>query len=141
MHFSNKIGRRTLMVSMLTVFTIACGDDEVGNPTVRGDYALRTVNGAALPYVTTSAGNVKTELLDDVLSLYSGSTFSEVSHVRITTNGTVTTQTITETGTYAALGTGLLFSYNSARSSRQSVFNNRTLTFLEPGMTSAYIKD
>lgn len=136
----HSISRLLLTVAAALVVT-ACGDDDFGNGSVRGDYQLRRVNGAPLPYVTTSAEGVKTEVLDDVISVYSGATFSELSHVRITTNGQTTTQTISETGTYGGLGTGLLFTYNSGRLPRQSVFNNRTLTFSEGGIFREYIKD
>lgn len=101
---------------------------------------MRTVNGAALPYVTTSTDGVKTEVLDDVISIFSGNTFSELSHLRITANGQTTTQAITETGTYGGLGTGLLFSYNSGKPARQSVLNSYTLSFLENGVSRIYIK-
>jgi hypothetical protein len=139
MKLNRKFAHAALAFAVALLSVSACGD-EAGNPSVRGDYALRTVNGAPLPYVTTDASGVKTELLDDVFSLYSGSTFAEVIHVRVTTNGAATTQTITETGTYGGQGTGLLFSYNSGKPARQSVFNNRTLSFLEGGVTRIYVK-
>lgn len=140
----NILSRRLLLASatlLASTLTTSCSDDGYGNPTVRGDYPLRRVNGAPLPYVTTSADGVKTEVLDDVFSLFSGNTFSEISHVRVTVNGQVTTQTLSETGTYGGQGTGLLFSYNSGKAARQSTFNNRTLEFREQGVVREYIKD
>ncbi|MEO7361550.1 MAG: hypothetical protein ABI120_14550, partial [Gemmatimonadaceae bacterium] len=122
-------------------FAIVGCSDEVGNPSVRGDYPLRTVNGAALPYVTSSADGSRIEVLDDVFSLYTGNTFSELSHVRTTAgNGAPSIQAVLETGTYGGQGTGITFNYNGGKV-RQSKLDNFTLLFLEAGLTRAYVKD
>ncbi|MEO7996667.1 MAG: hypothetical protein ABI852_04435 [Gemmatimonadaceae bacterium] len=132
-----------LQKAALLLFAVAsisaCGGDDVGNPTLRGDYALQSVNGAPLPYVTT-VNNVKTEILDDVLSLYAGSTYSQISHVRVTTNGQVTTQTLNETGTYGGQGTSVIFVRNSGKPNRVSIFDNFTLTFHDDELTRVYMK-
>lgn len=106
-----------------------------------GDYVLRRVNGNPLPFATTTADGVKTEILDDVMSLYQGATYSQLTHLRITTNGVVTLKTTTETGTYGGQGTGLAFTRNSKLPPRQSTVNNRTITVTEPEAIMEYVKD
>lgn len=138
--FTNSASLRKVFTIVAVVWLAACFDEEIGNPTMAGDYSLRRVNGSALPFAETT-NDVKTEILDDVMSLYQGNTYSELIHLRVTANGVVTMQTITETGNFGGQGTSLLFTRNSKLPSRQSTVNNRTITITEPGTIKEYVKD
>jgi hypothetical protein len=116
------MARRTLTFSIFA-FCAACAGGIVGSATVNGTYTLRTINGAALPYSTTTGG-VTTEVIDDAITLYAGSTYSELGHSRTTTNGQVTNNTNTETENYTLLGNSVTLhavaqSGKESRSSRQ----------------------
>ncbi len=64
-----------MLMSAALAFSAACfGGGVTGSSTVTGEYVLRTVNGAPLPFTLPGTGTVKTELLDNVITLYMGQT-------------------------------------------------------------------
>ncbi|MFL5468117.1 MAG: hypothetical protein ACJ79N_13705, partial [Gemmatimonadaceae bacterium] len=91
--------RNALIV--LALVSVACMDDEiVGGTTVTGAYVLRTVNGSPPPVTVAGSGANKTEVLDDVITLFEGGSYAENGHTRVTANGQTTTEIISETGRY-----------------------------------------
>jgi len=113
-----------------------------GDSTIRGEYILRTVNGAALPFTKSVVGATKVEILDDKITLLPASTFAEEWHVRTTVNGQATTQTKTETGTYApAFSNSVYLNGNSTTGSRLTITtNDNTMTFSESGTVYVWKK-
>lgn len=103
--------RRFLAALAILATVTACGSDNPAAPTgsasVAGSWALRSINGTALPY-TLQNGNTRADVLGSTLTVTDGGTWAEVVSVRVTVNGGApTNQTGAASGTYARAGTGL----------------------------------
>jgi len=128
---------RLLLAAIAVVFP-GCDSGVTGITTVTGNWSLRTVNGSNLPFTVSGSGANKTEILDDVITLYEGFTFSETIHQRVTTNGQASAVTSTETGSYSLFGTSVTLAGNVRE--RRGRIEESTMTLVENGMTSAYRK-
>jgi hypothetical protein len=132
--------QRVLIASVM-IFQLACsGDDLAGSSTVTGSYRLRTINGASLPFTVPGGGAVKTEVMDGVINLYEGFTFAESGNWRITTNGQVSTTTISKTGSYSLLGIKVILSASDGGQPRITTVEGTTMTIVEAGMTWVFRK-
>lgn len=131
--------RLKLGLIVVLAFCAACLGGIVGSATVNGTYTLRTVNASTLPYATTTGG-VTTEIIDDAVTLYAGSTYSELGHSRTTANGQVTNNTNTETGNYTLLGNSVTLHSSSAIRERIAVVEANTMTIAEGNLTSVFTK-
>ena len=118
---------------------VACDSGVTGIKTINGSWSLRTVNGAALPFTVSGSGTNKTEITDDVITLFEGLTYQEVIQKRITTNGTAATTTVTETGSFSTFGTSVTLISNLPRE-RRGLIEGNTMTIVENGMVQAYKK-
>lgn len=130
--------RKVLLASALVILA-ACDSGVTGITTVTGNWSLRTVNGSALPFTVSGSGANKTEIIDDVYTLFEGFTFSETIHRRVTTNGQESTVTVTETGSYSLFATSVTITHNNG-AVRRGLIEGNTMTIVEAGMTSAYRK-
>jgi hypothetical protein len=130
------------LIGLVVLFTVLCCDSGVvGSSTVLGVYTLRTINDSALPYTIAISGADKTEILDDVITLYEGDTYAESSHLRVTANGQVTNQAINESGGSSLFGTSItLRSADGSRTRIATSTDNNTLTIVQPGQTWVYRK-
>lgn len=131
---------RTAIVLLTVAGISSCDDGVVGSSTVTGAYTLRTVNGASLPFTSSQSATSKSEILDDVITLFQGGTYAQTAHVRTTTNGTAVTATIEGAGSYQLLGTSITMITGDRSSQRIGQINANTMTFVENGRTSAYQK-
>jgi hypothetical protein len=131
--------RKVLMALLVTV-SLACDSDVTGSSTVNGPYTLRTVNGSPLPYITSGSGTTKSEIVDDVITLYEGGTYAELGHSRITVNGQVTTETTTEGGTYSLFGNSVILRSGNGIHVRMPTIEANTMTLVENGMRSVFRK-
>ena len=136
-----------LMRRLLVVFALlslcACIDKVTeGDSTIRGVYTLRTVNGAALPFTKSVVGTKKIEILDDEITLFPANTFAEEWHVRTTAGSQVTTETRTETGTYApGFSNSVYLNGNSTTGSRLTIITNgNVMTFNDTGTVYVWKK-
>ncbi len=133
---------RRVLLGLSALPFVACIDAvTAGDSTIRGAYTLRTVNGAALPFTKSVVGATKVEILDDKITLFPANTFAEEGHIRTTVNGQVTTQTITETGTYApGFSNSVILSGNSGVSRLTTIDNGNTMHFSENGAAYTWKK-
>lgn len=131
---------RKLFLATIAALFLACDSGVTGITTVTGNWSLRTVNGTSLPFTKSGSGANKTEILDDVITLYEGLTFSQTVHQRVTTNGQASTVTLTETGAYTLFGTSVTLAGNSGADARRGLIEGNTMTIVENGMTFAYRK-
>jgi hypothetical protein len=115
-----------------------CDDSITGSSTVVGSYTLRTVNGSALP-VTVVSGTTTTVYEDGVISLYQGATYAESGRTRVTVNGTTTTVTKAETGSYTLFGASITLTPNGSAQKVAKVSGN-DMTFIDAGVTMVYRK-
>ena len=134
----SRLMKRTFIAAV--AFLIACDSGVTGVKTITGSWSLRTVNGAALPFTVSGSGANKTEITDDVITLFEGFTYQEVIQQRITTNGTAATTTITETGSFSTFGTSVTLNSNSRIDARRGLIEGNTMTIVENGMVQAYKK-
>ena len=129
--------RRFVLGLLLCV--IACSDDEgVGASTTTGPYALRTINGAGLPFTITSGTDAGVVIVDDVITLYQGSTFAGTRRYRATAGGPIETRN--ETGNYSLFGTSITFRVNETGLSKLAIGDGTRMTFTEQGLTLVYSK-
>jgi hypothetical protein len=130
--------RRLLLASAFAVLA-GCDSGVTGVKTITGDWSLRTVNGSSLPYTISGSGANKTEVIDDVYTFFEGFTFSETTHRRVTTNGQVSTVTVTETGAFSVFGTSITITGNTTPV-RRGLIEGNAMTIVDEGLTSVYKK-
>ncbi|HEY0241353.1 MAG TPA: hypothetical protein VGC52_01690 [Gemmatimonadaceae bacterium] len=131
---------RRILVGLAAAFCIACDDGIVGTSHISGDYELKTINGVSLPYTMSGSGANKTEVLDRVITLYNGGTYSESGHLRVTVNGQATTQDITGSGSYSFFGTAITLLSSDGRYERRGLFNEKAITIIEEGLSQVFSK-
>ena len=132
--------KKVLFGFLLLVSAGCLNEDVVGDSTATGEYTLKTINNAALPFTLSTSGTTKTEVMDAVISMFVGGTYSETSHLRVTTNGTVTTQTKVDTGSYSFFGTSVTLVSSAGNGERRGRIEGTTMTITEDGKNSIYRK-
>ncbi len=125
----------------LVAFVTACGGDGINDPgnSVAGTYALKTVNGAALPAVIFEAEGYKIEVVAANYVLAAAGTFSSTATFRETEAGVVTQSTETTTGTYSVNGTTVTFT-DSDGDVLSAVLSGNDLKFSEDGLTAVFTR-
>lgn len=131
---------RRLLMGLAAACSMACFGDVTGSSTVNGAYTLRTINGEALPFTIAGSGADRTEIVDDVITLYRGGTFAQSGHSRVTVGGQVSNETSTATGIYLLLGTSVTLRANGGAPDVVAMVDGNTMTIVESGRTSAYTK-
>jgi len=133
---------RRLVAALLVSAALACGgDDSITVPTnasVAGTWTLQSVNGSPLPFVIVQSGSNKSELTADVLTVGSSGNFTQLTTIRNTLNGQVTTQSTPDAGTYTLNGTAATFRFNSDGSTGTGAINGNTLTVADVGLVMVY---
>ena len=132
-----------LIACMLLLVGAACGGDSPTQPTsssVAGTWSLQTINGTGLPYIVAQTGSDKVELTSDVLTVVGSGSFTQITQVRVTQNGQVSTQSIPDAGSYVLNGTAVTFTFNSDGSSGTGSLSGNTLTVAEDGFAYVYRK-
>ena len=140
---SNAIVRWFVPLSLLMALaTVACSSDDSTGPdtSVEGTWTLQSVNGSDLPYVVAQAGSDKVEVTADVLTVASGGAFTEITSIRVTSGGNVTTQSIPDAGSYTVNGTAVTFTFQSDGSSGTGTLSGNTLTVATQGVSLLYKK-
>ena len=132
---------RRLVVLLTFAAAVACGGDSSTSPsaTVPGTYTLQSINGAPLPFIYFQSGADKGEIVADTLILNDGGTWSESGTDRQTQSGQVTTQTITDGGTYTLSGNALTLVSAQFGPTNAAVANG-TLTLTAQGVVGIYKK-
>ncbi len=137
--------RRIFMSLILAVLpnVVACSGGDSTAPTqtsVAGTWTLRTINGSGLPFTVVQVGADKVEITSDVLTVASGGAFTQLTTVRITEGGRVTTETIPDAGNYGLNGTAVSFTFNSDGSTGTGTLSGSTLTVASSGFSQVYQK-
>jgi hypothetical protein len=124
----------------LALISVACMDDEVvGGTTLTGAYVLHTVNGSPLPATVAGSGDNRTEVVDDVITLFEGGNYAENGHLRVTENGQATDEIISEAGHYSPLSNSVSLISASGRI-RVAASDAKSLKIVEAGITWLYAK-
>lgn len=96
---------------ILLTFALGCGSSTAPNPasdSLAGVYAMKTVNGASLPF-SVQNGATKATITSDALTVADGGTWSESGFYTQTINGSSTNQVISIGGTYIRSGVTVSF--------------------------------
>jgi hypothetical protein len=131
------------MACALLIVAAACGSDGPTQPTsasVAGTWSLQTINGTPLPYVVVQTGVDKVELTSDVITAVASGSFTQITQVRITQNGQVSTQSIPDAGSYSLSGTAVTFTFSSDGSTGTGSLSGNTLTVASDGFAYVYKK-
>ena len=130
-----------MLIVLLVGVQTACWSDKVtGSSTVFGTYTLRTVNGSSLPFTVSGSGPTKSEIVADTIFLYEGFTFAEQAHYRNTVSGTVTSQTVTDRGSFGLLGNSASFISADGSPVKIYVIDADVMHVVKPGLTMDFKK-
>ncbi len=96
---------RMLVVAAALMAAMSCGggSDTTAPPgadAAVGVYTLSTINGQQMPVTVQQSGNDKIEIMGGVVTLKEDRTFSDITQVRLTVGGTVTSETETASGSW-----------------------------------------
>lgn len=126
---------RRIALTLGLLLLASCFEDKLtGSSTVRGKYVLQTVNGSGLPWSSTT-NNIKTEILAEVIWINTAQTYADTIQLRTTSNGSVTTSTVGEVGSYSLFGTSVTFTRSDAGRTRVAQVNGNVMTIIESGQT------
>ena len=132
--------RRFILRFALVTAACAVGCSPTTSPLdLVGTYTLRSVAGQPLPYLVEQAGQTRVEVVDDLLILASGSTYSEVGHKRITSGGITTVGAVVDAGSFSRRNNDITMGSLLIGSWRGTVEGN-TLTLVQQGLTLVYQK-
>ena len=135
--------RHFLVITLALVSTVlaACGDStgpsRTGTTGIAGTYNLQTVNGSPLPYTVIQVGQDKLEVTAGRVTLTADRTFSASITFRETENGTATTTTETDSGTYTQNGTAINFAYADGTTDTAAL-NGNILTIAAQGIALVF---
>lgn len=134
--------RRALAILAVVGILAGCGSDSSTQPSatsIAGTWALQTVNGAALPFVISQSGLNKAEVISDIATADAHGAYTEIAQVRVTLNGSVTTQSSSDAGTYTVNGTALVLKSNDGSTVTGSL-NGDTFTITSDGLSLVFKK-
>jgi hypothetical protein len=130
-----------VLLGLAMLVSVGCFDDySTGVGTVTGTYTLRTINASPLPYTIDVDATTRKEIIDDMITLFSGGSYSRTQHANITVSGQTTSQTNTESGAYLLLGTSVTLNPSPAGRSTVTTIDGRTMTIVESGITWTFMK-
>lgn len=127
----------------VALLSIGCSSYDLTTPTqetLAGRWALKSVDGNRLPYNIPVFATTRRELMEDVLTLTSSSTFTEVTVVRVTQAGQTTTETVTEKGTYAFNSYAIDFTYDGNATFASGTLQGKQMTIITSGITFVFEK-
>ena len=130
------------LVPLVLCFALACASDSTTTPTqasLAGTWSLQSINGIALPFVTSQTGTSKTEILSDIVTAAETGTYTEVAQVRTTLNGQATISTESDAGTYTVTGNAVTIRSSDGTSVSGTVKGN-TFTVAGNGVAFEFKK-
>ncbi len=133
---------RVLAVALVAVAAACGGNDGINEPkeqAITGTYTLKTVNGAALPFVIFQGDGYKLEVLAASYVLAASGSFTNSASFRATEGGVATTSTETLTGRYTVSGTTVTFTDSDGDVLTGTISGNN-LQFTEDGMTAVFVR-
>ena len=132
--------RRTSPLAFLLAFALgACGDSTEPKDTHVGTYQLQSIEGETLPVVLFEILDFRTEAVSGTLRLNSDETWDLTVNTRFTIEGVVTTEPISESGTYTLNGTTLTLTGGPGSVSGSLIGDTLTITD-EEGLVWVFVK-
>ena len=132
-----------VLASFALVVLAACGGESTTAPTnvsVAGTWTLQSINGTGLPYIVAQTGADKVEITSDVVTVVASGSFTQITTVRTTFSGQVTTQSVADAGSWVLNGTAATFQFNSDGSVGTGSISGNTLTIASDGFAYIYRK-
>lgn len=133
--------RNTLQAGILAVTLTACSSDAAGPDldALVGQYALISIDGQPLPVIVDQQGEDIAEVTVGTVTLDGDGTFGDVTELRITESGVVTTEVDATEGTWTLVGTTVTFSPSDQSGNYTMTWNGQDrLTQLFQGFTLVY---
>jgi hypothetical protein len=128
----------------LVSLSLGCSSYTLTTPTedsLAGKWNLTAVDGTPLPYAVPLGGANKQEVTGDVLTIAAPNTFTEVTTVRKTQNGQVTTATVTDAGTYEFNSYAVTFHFQGGSSTGAGTLTGKTMKIITGGVSFTYKKE
>jgi hypothetical protein len=101
---------RTLTLAGLAVLSLAACSDSTGpSDELAGVYTLITIDGESLPVIVDQNGDDIAEITEGTLTLDDDGSFDDVTELRITESGQVTTEEDATSGNWSVSGTTVTF--------------------------------
>ena len=135
--------RNTLRAGVIAVALAGCSDS-TGPDTddLVGTYDLISIDGASLPVIVEQIGEDKAEITMGTVTLDEDGTFGDVTGLRITEGGVVTTEVASTQGTWTVSGSTVTFVPNDGSGNYTMTWNGQLrLTQLFQGFTLVYDKE
>jgi hypothetical protein len=130
-----------VLLALAMLVSVGCFDDySTGVGTITGAYTLRTINNSPLPYTINVNATTQKEIIDDMITLFSGGSYSRTQHSNSTVSGQTTSETYTESGGYVLLGTSVTLNPTPSGRSTITTIEGRTMTIVEDGITWTFMK-
>ena len=133
--------RRILVLSLISLLIVGCGDDTGPDAELVGTWHLESVDSQALPWVLDEPGVDKLEVTEEIYTLREGGLFSMTTTFRVTDAGAVSSETVPDNGTYTVDGSTVTFTYASDGSTDIAAIDNVTMTLDDIGHTFVYRRD
>jgi hypothetical protein len=131
---------RRLMLALGAVTLLACGGDSTGpGRNVAGTWELTTVNGSGLPFTLFQVATppYRLEILGDVITANENGTWTGTITLRENDNGTITTTSEPESGTWSQAGANVTITYSDGSAVSGTISDDR-ITLSESGLTIVY---
>ena len=119
---------RKLVTMCAVVLAIGCGESTSPAVAVEGTWTLQSLNGFPVPFSAPQGNGNYIELTSDVITATSSGTFTQLTVIKTTTNGVVTTESIPDDGTYTVSGNDVTFSFSSGSAPGTGTIDGNTLT-------------
>jgi hypothetical protein len=132
---------KTLLALFVSVSLAGCSSYSLTTPTselLTGTWNLTAVEGKSLPYKILGPGT--REVTADVLTLAADGTFSESTTIQTTANGTVTTETVPDSGTYEFNSVVVTFHFMSNGTIGSGTISGKKMTVVTSGLSFTYTK-
>jgi len=126
---------------LAAVMLPACGDSTgpgLGLGVSTGTYTLQTINGNALPYTVDDGAGTVVVILSDAFTLQDGGRFTETFSLRVTENGTTTTESNTNAGAWTLAGTTVRLTFDVDGLSISGTLSGGVLTIVDEGLSLVY---
>ena len=136
--------RKTMLAGIAAMALSACGGDATGPDadTLAGEYILFTIDGHTLPVIVDQVGDDIAEVTEGSVTLQPNGTFDDVTTLRITESGVVTTEVDATQGNWTVSGTTVTFTPSDGSGSYTMTWDvqqgQRQLIQLFQGFTLVY---
>lgn len=128
----------------LVLLSLACSSYSLTTPTAEalaGTWNLTAVNNQPLPFVFSQTSASKVEVIKDVLTITPPDQFSEVTTLRNTDSGQVSSETVFDSGTYEFNSYVVAFHFQSDGSIGSGTLTGKTMKVVTSGISFTYSKE